>query len=143
MNKSLYGLGGAARLVSGVTLIVAAWYLARTWVIRARLGTPLVPILFAASGVFSAISGACAVGLAASVSTELDSVLLTTVDQMIETTAYLRWLIGKIGFATAGLVLIVASRYQWKVGGNPAPASRPRPLSSDSRCNSSGSTPRP
>ena len=43
--------------------------------------------------------------------------LLTTVDQMIETTAYLRWLIGKIGFATAGLVLIVASRYQWKVGG--------------------------
>ena len=43
--------------------------------------------------------------------------LLTAVDQMIETTTYLRWLTGKIGFAIAGLALIVASRYQWKVGG--------------------------
>ena len=30
---------------------------------------------------------------------------------------HLRWITGKIGFAAAGLALIVAARYQWQVGG--------------------------
>ena len=30
---------------------------------------------------------------------------------------FLRWLTGKIGYALAGLALIMAARYQWKVGG--------------------------
>ena len=30
--------------------------------------------------------------------------------------ADLRWLTGKIGFAAAGLALIVAARYQWRAG---------------------------
>ncbi|MYA62280.1 MAG: hypothetical protein F4X94_06875, partial [Dehalococcoidia bacterium] len=53
--RGLYGLGGAARLISGVTLLAAAWYLSRTWIIRERLGTPLVPILLAVSGAFTAV----------------------------------------------------------------------------------------
>ena len=40
------------------------------------------------------------------------------VDPITEATVYIRWLTGKIGFALAGLALIVASRYQWKVGRN-------------------------
>ena len=111
--RSLYGLGGAARLVSGVTLLGAAWYLSRTWIIRERLGTPLVPILLAVSGAFTAVSGACALLLAVSA----PNVVETSVAPLMENSELLRWLTGKIGFAAAGLALIVAARYQWKVGG--------------------------
>ena len=109
--RGLYGLGGAARLVSGATLLAAAWQLSRTWIIRERLGTPLVPILLAVSGAFTAVSGVCAVILTLSASPAAD------VGPLVEYSALLRWLTGKIGFAAAGLALIIASRYQWKVGG--------------------------
>ena len=111
--RGLYGLGGAARLISGVTLLAAAWYLSRTWIIRERLGTPLVPILLAVSGAFTAVSGACAVLLAVSA----PDVAAVSVAPLMENSELLRWLTGKIGFAAAGLALIVAARYQWKVGG--------------------------
>lgn len=120
LNSGLYGLGGAARFLSGIILIAGSWYLTKTWIIRERLGTPLVPYLFAGSGVFTAVSGACAVALALSVPSPGESGLLfaVVVDPITEATANIRWLTGKIGFALAGLALIVASRYQWKVGGN-------------------------
>ncbi len=111
--RGLYRLGGASRLISGITLLAAAWYLSRTWIIRERLGTPLVPILLAVSGAFTAVSGACAVTLAVSA----PDVVATSVDPLMENSELLRWLTGKIGFAAAGLALIVAARYQWKVGG--------------------------
>ena len=120
-SGGLYGLGGAARLLSGITLIAGACYLTKTWIIRERLGTPLVPYLFAASGVFTAISGACAVALAISAPPPPppgEFVVLSTISPMLETMADLRWLTGKVGFAIAGIALIVASGYQWKVGGN-------------------------
>lgn len=111
--RGLYGLGGAARLVSGITLLAAAWYLSKTWIIQERLGTPLVPILLAVSGVFTTISGACAVLLAVSA----PDVAMTSADSLMEISELARWLTGKIGFAAAGLALIIAARYQWKVGG--------------------------
>ena len=113
-SKRLYGIGGAARFISGVTLVAGAWMLLRTWIIRERLGTPLVPALFAASGIFTALSGACAVALAASASDTPDSI---GISGSTEAVAYLRWLAGKIGFTAAGLALMVAARYQWKAGG--------------------------
>ena len=115
-SSGLYGMGGAARFISGVALAAGAWFLLRTWIIRERLGTPLVPALFAASGLFTAFSGACAVALAASVFGAYDPDL-SVIDASTETTAYLRWLTGKIGFAVAGLGLVVAALRQWKVGG--------------------------
>ncbi len=117
MNSGLYGIGGAARAVSGVTLIAGAWYLWRTWIVRERLGTPLVPGLFAVSGLFTAVSGVCAVVLVLLAPDVSDTAILTTPDRSLETVAHLRWLTGKIGFAVAGLALIVAARYQWMVGG--------------------------
>ena len=113
----LYGTGGVARLISGLTLLAAAWLLSRTWIIRERFGTPLVPALFATSGAFTVISGACATALAASAIAMADAATLTTPGASIETADLLRWLTGKIGFAGAGLALIVASLYQWKAGG--------------------------
>ena len=106
-SKGLYGIGGAARFISGVTLIAGAWFLLRTWIIRERLGTPLVPLLFIVSGLFTAVSGAGAVALAA---------FAPDVGPATETAAALRELTGKAGFALGGLALIVAARYQWKVG---------------------------
>lgn len=108
LNRGLYALGGASRLVAGITLVAAAWYLLRTWIIRERWATPLVPRLFAVSGAFSIVSGACAVVLAA---------LAPETSSFIELSELLRWLTGKIGFASAGLALVAASRYQWMVGG--------------------------
>jgi len=110
-SSALYGIGGAGRFVSGLTLIAGAWFLWSTWIIRERLGTPLVPGLFAVSGLFTAVSGACAVVLALTASSPFE------VNAAIEATAAIRWITGKIGFAAAGLALVVAARYQWMVGG--------------------------
>ena len=118
VNSGLYGVGGAARAISGVTLIAGAWFLLRTWIIRERLGTPLVPWLFVVSGLFTLMSGACAVILALFAPEVSSTSILATPEEWLEPVAYVRWLTGKIGFAAAGLALIVAARYQWMVGGN-------------------------
>ena len=115
-SRVLYGVGGAGRLIPGVMLIAGAWFLWKTWIIRERLGTPLVPGLFAASGLFTSVSGAFAIALALS-APESDALNPAELGSTIETTAALRWITGKIGFAAAGLALVVAARYQWKVGG--------------------------
>ena len=113
-NKSMYSVSGAARLISGITLIAGAWFLWRTWIIRERFGTPLVPAVFAASGAFTAVSGVCALAL---VSAASNAAVLGTVDASTETVAYIRWVTGKIGFAVAGLALVAAAQRQWKAGG--------------------------
>ena len=116
-GRGPYTLSGAGRLVSGVTLLAASWYLSRTWIIRNRLGTPLVPGLFAASGVFTAVSGALAIALATLASDAVRLGALSPTFARAETVSDLRWMTGKIGFAIAGLALVLASHYQWKVGG--------------------------
>ena len=116
-SRALYGIGGAARMVSGITLIAAAWYLLNTWIIKERFGSPLVPILFAASGIFTLVSGACAVWLAVSVPGAPGAIDTFATASSTGIAADLRWLTGKIGFAIAGFGLIAAARYQWKAGG--------------------------
>ncbi len=113
-SRGLYGIGGAARLVSGVTLIIGAWFLSKTWPIREGQSKPIVPALLAVSGIFTAVSGVCAIALALSASVPADP---GAIDASTETMAYLRWLTGKIGFAAAGLALVIAARRQWKAGG--------------------------
>ena len=128
-SKPMYAASGVARFASGVALIAAAWALSRTWVIRRRFGTPVVPGLFAASGLLSAVSGTAAVLLAMSPTPEVTFVngaSTPAIPAMVEALSDLRWLTGKIGFATAGAALITASLYQWRAGGalrNIAPAS--------------------
>ena len=112
-----YGLSGGARLLSGLTLIVAAWCLCNTWIIKQRLGTPMVPWLLGVSGGFTAVSGLAALLLGMSVPALLPFALDREVSVLLDGVLDVRWITGKIGFALAGLALIVASRYQWKVGG--------------------------
>ncbi len=111
-NRFPYAVGGGARLISGVTLGIAAWLLMKTWIIRERLGPPLVPVIFGLSGLFTGLSGALAVAMAVAVPTDLEVPGATW-----EMTATLREITGQIGFAAAGLSVLIAARYQWRVGG--------------------------
>ena len=116
-SKGLYGIGGAARLLSGITLIAAAWFLLATWIMRLRLGMPAVPVLLAVSGLFTAVSGGAAVWLALSVPDSASAISTFAQAASTEQASDVRWLTGKIGFAVAGLALIVGGIHQWKVGG--------------------------
>ena len=116
-NKAMYSVSGAARLISGATLVAGALFLWRTWVIREGFGTLLVPCLFAVSGVVTAVSGAFALALAASAPGASEAAALLVVDSSTENVAYVRWLTGKMGFAAAGLALLAAARRQWGAGG--------------------------
>ena len=116
-SQGLYTLSGAARTVSGITLLVGAWYLTRTWIIRERMASPLVPGLFALSGAFTAASGALAIALADLASDVAPLGAASPRYVLAETISDLRWVTGKVGFTLAGVALLFASRYQWRVGG--------------------------
>ena len=107
-QRGAYGLGGGGRVLAGIALVAGAWFLLRTWIIRMRLGTPLAPYLLAVAGAGLAVSGAGAMALAAAPDTGGASA---------EALDGVHWIAGKIGFVAAGLALLTAARYQWKVGG--------------------------
>ena len=113
-NNGMYSLSGIARSISGVTLIIGALFLLKTWVISEGYGTRLVPYLLLGSGGFTLASGASALILAADAS---GAASFGSVDGSTEVVATLRWLTGKIGFAAAGLALLTAAQRQWKAGG--------------------------
>ena len=50
-NKGWYNAAAIARLLSGLTLVAGAWFLWKTWIVRERFGTPVVPYLLATSRV--------------------------------------------------------------------------------------------
>ena len=113
-NRGMYGLFGAARLASGLTLMAAGWFLLRTWIIRDRWATPWVPYLFIISGLCTAVSGVCALFIAALA--DVAGASETGVGNIV-VVDNLRWIVGKVGFTAAGLALIVAGWFQWQVGG--------------------------
>ena len=112
-NRAVYTTSAVARILSGITLIAAAWYLLRTWIMRQRLATPWVPYLLGASGAVTGFSGVCALILAISTASGGD----VSVSGLTESADFLRWLTGKLGFALGGLAILLAARYQWRVGG--------------------------
>ena len=119
-NRALFGISGAARLLSGVAFFIAAWFLLRTWIIRDRWATPAVPYLLAVSGVCTVLSGISAIAIAAYPAPDVIVVNGSQVGEIapaVEFLSGLRWITGKISFTAAGLAVIVAARYQWQVGG--------------------------
>lgn len=115
-SRALYGASGLARFCSGAALLLAAAFLLRTWIIRERFGTPLVPRLFILSGAFTAISGGCAV-LIAVYPDLVGSGGGVSVSAFADAVSDIRRIAGKIGFAAAGAALLAAATQQWKVGG--------------------------
>ena len=117
-SRGLYGLGGAGRLLSGVTLIAAGWFLFGSASDNRRASSAVVPLLFAVSGAFTACSGALAVSLAAAPAAWMDVAGLDGVAlSRQEATVWLRGFAGAVGFAVAGLALLVVARRQWSAGG--------------------------
>ena len=113
-NPGMYSLFGASRLASGATLLLAGWFLLRTWIIRDRWATPWVPYLFIISGACTAVSGVCALVIATQA--DVGAASATGIANMV-VVDNLRWIVGKVGFTAAGLALIVAAWFQWQVGG--------------------------
>ncbi|MCY4123533.1 MAG: hypothetical protein OXG72_21710 [Acidobacteria bacterium] len=117
-RRGLYGLGGAGRLLSGVTLIAAGWFLFGSASHGRRERSVILPFLFAMSGALTACSGASAVALAAVATEGLDAAGLEALARHQEATAWLRRFTGAAGFALAGLALIVIAWRQWGAGGS-------------------------
>ncbi len=107
-----YAVSGAGRLASGITLALAALYLSRTWIIRERLATPIVPALFGISGLVTVVSGLLAIVLALTVPGGGEAA-----EAAHESISDVRWVTGVAGFSAAGLALMLASVYQYRVGG--------------------------
>jgi hypothetical protein len=119
-SRAIYTLTGAFRLISGMALVVAAIFLLRTWIVREHLATPFVPYLLALSGAITLLSGICTIILASYLAPEISLINGTPtadIPAFVEGVSEARWLAGKIGFAVAGLALILAAKYQWQVGG--------------------------
>ena len=116
-RRGLYGIGGAARLLSGITLFAGAWFLWHTRFMRRRLGTLLVSVLLAASGLFTGVSGACALALAQIAPEPSAAAAAARVGGAAALMAELRSISGKIGFNLAGLALLATAIRQWRVGG--------------------------
>ena len=113
----LYGAGGAGRLVSGLTLIAAAWYLPRIDPAVRRPATPVAAGLLSASGACTAVSGACAMLMAVAVRGVADPDALAAAAVSLEATARLRALLGAVGFMLAGWALILMGLRQRRAGG--------------------------
>ncbi len=114
--RGSYGLGGAARLVSGITLAVGARFLLRTWIMRERLGTRAVPLLLTGSGALTALSGTCAVVLTLVVPNPSEAAGLEEIAPATAVVDALHGIAGKAGFSLAGVALIAAAHRMWKVG---------------------------
>ena len=119
-NRAVYSISGIARLLSGVAFFAAAWFLLQTWIIRDRWATPLVPYLFALSGICTVLSGACAILIAAYPAPEIsyaNGVAAGAVPQVVEVVSGLRWITGKIGFSAAGVALLAPIHRRGECGG--------------------------
>lgn len=114
--RGSYGLGGAARLLSGITLAVGARFLLRTWIMRERLGTRAGPLLLIGSGALTALSGTCAVVLALVVTNPSEAAALGGIAPAMAILDTLHRVTGKAGFSLAGLALIAAAYRMWRVG---------------------------
>ena len=117
-SGGLYELSGASRLVSGMTLLVAAWYLSRarsvSWGPAAKR---LVPSLGGLSGLLTAASGAMAISIATMAPYVITHGAMYNAYTLAGTVWDLRPLTAKLGFALAGVVVVLASRSLWKAKG--------------------------
>ena len=111
-SRALFSVSAVARLVSGVTLIAAAWYLLRTRSSSASWTTSPAASLLCLSGVCTTLSGAAAIVMATGASTGEQPAFL-------ELAYHVRWATGKIGFSLAGLTLVAGVRPQWAITGSP------------------------
>ena len=120
-SRTAYAIGGAARLVGGITLLVAGLALWRSMNAVYPLAMGLAGLLLVASGIASAVSGASAVALSVLGSEPQRTVVLTSgysiaggAEDVLFT---IRWVAGSLGFALVGLALVALAPVQWRMAG--------------------------
>ena len=117
-NRGYYATGGAARFVSGIALLGAAWFVWRAMADYHRPAVGLAAGFLGISGLITAVSGACAVAIAAA-APAAPTATLAVGDGLpnLQPLADARWITGKVGFTLAGLGLIALGPAQWRIGG--------------------------
>ena len=116
-NQAAYLAGGTARFVSGVSLLLAGWFLRTVLTFPGSPAVQVTSFLLISSGILTAVSGVSAVALGVSAPGLTGSTNSGTVPSLIQFLADLRWLTGKAGFTAAGLGLAAAAIPMWKSGG--------------------------
>ena len=135
-----YGIGGAARLAGGLTLLAAGIFLWRTMRPVYPTAMVMVALLLVASGIASAVSGFAALGLTvlapepqtvavlfsgeagfAGLAQPGDpesriAVQLPDVGFLQDKLFVVRWVTGTIGFTLAGLALVALAPVHWRMG---------------------------
>ena len=118
--RGAYGTGGVARLAGGLTLLAAAFFLCRALCEFHPPAMRTAAAVLAASGIASAASGACAIGLAILAPEPQSTAALLPVGDLVggteETLATIRWAAGALGFTLAGLALVALAPVQWRMG---------------------------
>ena len=119
--KTAYATGGGARLVSGLALLGASLLLWRVMGSLHPKAMGLAALLLVTSGVFTAVSGGCAIALAALAPEPQSSAVLVPGAELAgrveDTLLTVRWATGALGFTLAGLGLVALAPVQWRVGG--------------------------
>ena len=115
-----YVIAGAARTLSGITLLAAAVYLWMALRVSHPQAMGLAAALLILSGMTTAVSGAAMLGLAFGIPQAADgaaTLVAWGVPGWLELVDGLRWIAGKVGFTLAGLGLIALGPAQWRIGG--------------------------
>ena len=113
-NRGYYATGGVARLVSGLALLAAAWFVWRAMADYHRPAMGLAAGFLGVSGLITAVSGVCALAIAASLPT---AAAAGEGLPNLKPLADARWFTGALGFTLAGLGLIALGPAQWRIGG--------------------------
>lgn len=118
--KVSYGIGGAARLIGGLTLLAAGLLLWRVLRAYQPAAMGLAAALLVASGIASAVSGACAIALAVLAPEAQSTAVLRSAGALVPGTEEMlftiRWAAGTLGFTLAGLALVALAAVQWRMG---------------------------
>ena len=119
--KAVYATGGAARLIAGLALLAACLPLWRVMGAFHPRAMGLAAALLAASGIVTAVSGGCAIALAALAPEPQSAAVLVSTGDLIgraeDTLLTVRWGAGALGFSLAGLALAALGPVQWRAGG--------------------------
>lgn len=106
-NSAAYSIYGALTMLSGASMIGAAWFLRSASAFRPLTALPVVPVIFGVAGAIYILSGAAAIFLAT---------LAPDMSQASGMTSEFRRISATVAFIVSGIGLIASGFYQWKAG---------------------------
>ena len=105
-NRAPYSVYGALTLLSGATMIGAAWFIASAAAFRPLTARPTLPIIFGIAGAIYILSGLSAIFLASIAPDMSQGGMISQIREISATLA----------FIVSGWGLVASGFYQWKVG---------------------------